>query len=129
MNTSKTSNVTNNSINPQYARIWAVVQLVPAGKVSTYGQIADLAGLPGRARLVGKSLGNVPPSGFNDKPVPWYRIIRSSGEIAFPDGSEHFFEQRNRLIDEGVVIRGRRISLKDYLWTPDLSDLLFKLAF
>jgi len=52
---------------PQYARIWRTVQLIPLGKVASYGQIADLAGLPGRARLVGKSLGFVP----KNMDVPW----------------------------------------------------------
>jgi len=55
-------------------RIWKTVQAVPAGRVASYGQIADLAGLPGRARLVGKSLGLAPAN----LKLPWYRILRSS---------------------------------------------------
>ena len=51
------------SANQQYENIWRVVQLIPIGKVTSYGQIADLAGLPGRARLVGKCLGFVPAEG------------------------------------------------------------------
>ncbi|MFN6263725.1 MAG: MGMT family protein, partial [Chromatiaceae bacterium] len=35
-------------MNPHYSRIWQTVQQIPAGKVASYGQIADLAGLPGR---------------------------------------------------------------------------------
>ena len=38
------------------ARIEAILALIPAGRVVSYGQVADLAGLPGRARLVGKVL-------------------------------------------------------------------------
>ena len=60
-------------------QIWKTVQAVPFGKVASYGQIADLAGLPGRARLVGKSLGLAPHS----MQLPWYRILRSSGQLAF----------------------------------------------
>ena len=45
----------------KYQRIWQTVLQIPAGKVASYGQIADLAGLPGRARLVGKALGKAPP--------------------------------------------------------------------
>jgi methylated-DNA-protein-cysteine methyltransferase-like protein len=44
-------------LNPYYQKRWQTVQLIPEGKVACYGQIADLAGLPGRARLVGKALG------------------------------------------------------------------------
>ena len=34
-------------------RIWQVISMIPKGSVATYGQVATLAGLPGRARLVG----------------------------------------------------------------------------
>ena len=60
----------NKLIKPHYAQIWQTIQLIPQGKVACYGQIADLAGLPGRARLVGKALGNVPESGWRGQAVP-----------------------------------------------------------
>ena len=43
-----------------HERIWRTVLVVPEGRVASYGQIADLAGLPGRARMVGKVLGLAP---------------------------------------------------------------------
>jgi len=46
-------------ISPHYQKIWQTVQAIPPGRVASYGQIADLAGLPGRSRLVGKSLAYV----------------------------------------------------------------------
>ena len=73
----------------KYQRIWQTVRAIPAGKVASYGQIADLAGLPGRARLVGKSLGFVPQG----QSVPWYRVLRSNGQIAFAKGSDTAAEQ------------------------------------
>jgi 6-O-methylguanine DNA methyltransferase, DNA binding domain len=39
-----------------YERIYSVVARIPRGRVATYGQVARLAGLPGRARLVGYAL-------------------------------------------------------------------------
>ncbi|QBY05358.1 MGMT family protein [Thalassotalea sp. HSM 43] len=108
-----------------YQRIWQTVLAVPKGKVASYGQIADLAGLPGRARLVGKALGHAPKA-MN---VPWYRIINSQGKISLPKGSEGFERQKNLLIDEGVVVLNGRIKLKDFAWQPDLSELLFNLKF
>ena len=44
--------------------------------------------------------------------------------IAFPIGSEHFERQRNALMDEGVLVKSRRVHLKTYQWQPDLSELL-----
>lgn len=111
----------------QYQKIWHVVQLIPEGKVASYGQIADLAGLPGRARLAGKSLGFVPEGGYRGQAVPWHRVLRSSGQIAFPLGSDTFDRQRALLMDEGVMVKGRSVSLKSYQWQPDLMEMLFYL--
>lgn len=115
--------------NPHYIKIWRTVQLIPAGKVACYGQIADLAGLPGRARLVGKALGKVPSIGFQGQAVPWYRVINSQGKISFAVGGEEFERQKQHLQEEDVVVIGARIKLKDFQWQPDLAELLFKLEF
>ena len=115
--------------NPLHVRIWRTVQLIPVGKVACYGQIADLAGLPGRARMVGKALGYVPKEGWQGKSVPWYRVINSQGKISFPQGSEYFVKQRDFLQDEQVVIIGSRIKLKEFQWQPDLTELLFTLEY
>lgn len=116
-------------LNPSYIQIWQTVQLIPKGRVATYGQIADLAGLPGRARLVGKSLGLVPNGKWQGKAVPWFRVINSQGKISLPLGSEGFVLQRQLLQDEQVVVIGAKIRLKEFQWQPDLSELLFKLSF
>ncbi|WP_286232995.1 MGMT family protein [Thalassotalea sediminis] len=112
-----------------YQRIWHTVQLIPKGKVATYGQVADLAGLPGRARLVGKALGKVPQQGWQQSAVPWYRVINAQGKISFPIGSEQFERQQTLLQQENVVVLGNKINLKSHLWVPDLDELLFKLSF
>lgn len=122
-------NNVNKLIKPHYAQIWQTIQLIPLGKVACYGQIADLAGLPGRARLVGKSLGCVPKSGWRGQAVPWYRVINSQGKISFPVGSENFERQKQFLQDEQVVVIGARIKLKEFQWQPDLAELLFSLEF
>ena len=46
--------------NANYQKIWKVVTLIPEGRVASYGQVADLAGLPGRARLVSRALQAAP---------------------------------------------------------------------
>ena len=110
-------------------RIWQTVQAIPVGKVACYGQVADLAGLPGRARLVGRWLGNVPNDGWQGKPVPWFRVINSQGKISLPFGSDCFARQKQLLQDEQVVVIGARISLKQFQWQPNLHELLFQLDY
>lgn len=114
-------------VNEKHKKIWQTVQAIPYGKVACYGQVADLAGLPGRARLVGKALGAVPKDGWRGHSVPWYRVINSQGKISFPPGSECFVQQRDLLQDEQVVVIGAKIKLKDFQWRPDLAELLFVL--
>ncbi len=108
-----------------HERIWRTVLAVPEGRVASYGQIADLAGLPGRARMVGKALGSAP----DDLQVPWYRILRSDGRIAFPAGSESAERQKQHLQEEDVVVLRNRVKLADFGWRPDLAELLMKLEF
>jgi len=117
------------NINPNYQRIWQTVQAIPYGRIACYGQIADLAGLPGKVRLVGKALGKVPDDGWNGEKVPWYRVVNSVGKISFPVENENFNVQREYLQDEQVVVIGNRIKLADFQWQPDLAELLFKLDF
>lgn len=103
-----------------YQRIWRTVQQIPNGQVASYGQIADLAGLPGRSRLVSKALQQSP------MPLPWHRVVRSSGQIAFPVGSPEAIEQRDLLLDEGVQLRGYKVCTTCF-WRPQLAELLFGL--
>jgi methylated-DNA-protein-cysteine methyltransferase related protein len=107
-----------------YQRIWHTVQQIPVGKVASYGQIADLAGLPGRARMVGKALGLVPAN----LTVPWYRVLRSDRKLAFAPGSASAEEQRQILLSEGVLLKNYRAQPQD-MWQPELADLLFKLQY
>lgn len=108
----------------KYQRIWHTVRQIPAGKVASYGQIADLAGLPGSARLVGKALAFTP----DEMAIPWFRVLRSDRKLAFAPGSAIAEEQRQRLLAEGVVLKNYRARRQD-LWQPDMSELLFKLRY
>lgn len=108
-----------------YERIWTTVNAIPAGQVSSYGQIADFAGLPGRARLVGKSLGQIPKG----RQVNWHRVLRSNGQLAFVKGSEQAVRQTGLLQEENVVVLNNRVNMKEFNWQPDLSELLHSLKF
>ncbi len=85
-------------------RIHAAIRAIPKGSVAGYGVIARRAGLPGHARLVARVLSD------NDDPtLPWHRVLRSDGYIAFPADSEGFAEQTQRLRAEGVAVAFGRV--------------------
>lgn len=92
--------------------ILEVVSAVPRGRVTTYGGVAQRAGWPGRARLVGRVLSRL-PSGSR---VPWHRVVAAGGRIAFPDGSDARRRQVERLRTEGVGFRGGRVDLARHGW-------------
>lgn len=95
-----------------HMKILDAIRRVPRGRVATYGTIADAAGLPGRARLVGFVLRTCP---LADR-VPWFRIVNASGRISERSGSGSVL-QRRRLEREGVEIDMLdRINLAKYLW-------------
>ncbi len=85
---------------PAAYRILAVVRAIPRGQVAGYGEVARRAGIPGRARLAASVL-----STNTDPELPWHRVLRSDGRIAFPPGSKGFREQSSRLRAEGVQVR------------------------
>ena len=98
-----------NPPNPQpfFETVWNIVCQIPAGKVSSYGQIASM--MPPTAvdadsmrrlapRWVGTALRKTP----RGKAIPWHRVINSQGKISFPAGSAQAKKQRRRLEIEGV---------------------------
>lgn len=99
-----------------YAHIYRVVRRIPRGRVATYGQVAELAGIPGQARQVGYALNALP----DQATVPWQRVINARGEIsprADPGLVEHV--QRALLEAEGVQFDDTgRIDLTRYRWKP-----------
>jgi methylated-DNA-protein-cysteine methyltransferase-like protein len=101
-------------------KILAAIRAIPRGEVAGYGEVARRAGLPGRARMVARIL-----SENADPKLPWHRVLRSDGRIAFPEGSRGWREQTQRLRAEGVVVesgrvRGRRAAatLDEQVWGP-----------
>jgi methylated-DNA-protein-cysteine methyltransferase-like protein len=96
-----------------YDAIYEVVMNVPAGRVATYGQIAELAGLPRRARMVGYAL-RVLSEGSG---VPWHRVVNARGEVSERGRPDSQREQRRLLEAEGVRFDpGGRVSLERFQW-------------
>ena len=105
--------------------ILAAVRRIPRGKVCTYGSVAEVAGLPGRARLVGTVLRQTSGRG-----LPWYRVINAGGRISFPTGSDAYARQRHKLEAEGVAFVGGSVDLRRYGWPArdeQLDELLWKM--
>jgi methylated-DNA-protein-cysteine methyltransferase-like protein len=92
--------------------IYTALKSVPAGKLVTYGQLADMAGLPRAARLVGTVLCQLPE--VSD--LPWHRVVNAQGRISMPEGSAGYREQLRRLEAEGIEVKQGKIRLKDYLF-------------
>jgi len=101
-----------------YRSIYAVVRRIPTGRVATYGQVAELAGLPGGARVAGAALKTSKPT---DR-LPWQRVIgkagKNRGRIAIHDPVGAAV-QRQLLDREGVLISDAGlIALDRYGWLP-----------
>lgn len=95
--------------------IYEVVKKIPKGQVASYGQVAALAGSRRWARVVGYALHACPdPDG-----IPWHRVVRQDGSLAFDstDGTSNL--QRKLLESEGVRLRDGKVIMKDHQWdTP-----------
>jgi len=95
-----------------YERVYALTRLVPAGQVTTYGQIADF--IEGcTPRMVGYALFNLPAG----SDVPWQRVINARGEVSPRPGDTGSGRQRALLTDEGVPFDAAgRTDLRRYRW-------------
>ena len=93
-------------------RVWQVIHSIPEGKVSTYGKVAAMAGLPNRARAVGRYLAELPEGSR----IPWHRVINAQGKISFAVGTERFLSQKEKLQGEQINFSNNRVDLKTYLW-------------
>ncbi len=95
-------------------RVYAVVASVPPGRVMGYGHVGAVLGSPRFARQVGWALAALP----RDTAVPWHRVIRSSGHLAFQGDPARALVQRALLEDEGVVFEGDCVPMARHGWTP-----------
>lgn len=115
---------TQNNLSPM-AKIWHIVAMIPPGKVSSYGKVADFAGLPGRARYVSKALKSAP----EHLSLPWHRVLNSQGKISFEKHSVSFQEQMELLRIEGVTVNCGKVDLSEFEWQPDMATLVMSIPF
>lgn len=104
-----------------HERVYAVVACVPAGRVTTYGDVATVLGSPQVARHVGWALAALPFDRVDA--VPWHRVINAMGTISFRGDTDRGENQRRRLEAEGVTFDARgRVDLKRLRWRYGLED-------
>jgi methylated-DNA-protein-cysteine methyltransferase related protein len=100
-----------------YNSIYQIVRQIPKGKVATYGQVAELANLYGKARLVGYALYRVDLA----SDIPWHRVINAKGEVSYSTlryGVDDL--QRSLLEREGIMFSPEgKVNLREYLWKRD----------
>lgn len=98
-----------------YDLIYEVVKRIPKGKVSTYGQVALLAGNPNWSRVVGYAL-HVNP---DQSTIPCHRVVNRFGEpsSAFAFGGKNM--QIFLLEGEGIEFTDGKVDLNKYLWTGE----------
>ncbi|TFK61096.1 DNA binding methylated-DNA--cysteine S-methyltransferase, partial [Pluteus cervinus] len=102
--------------------VYDTVRQIPHQRVTTYGHIAKLIGMPRYSRHVGQALKFLPPS--TTPPIPWHRVISSSGAISSRGpGTDGAQRQKDALEAEGIeVTEGRtgdfRVNLGRWGWFP-----------
>src|SRR4051812_50067732 len=87
-------------------RVLFAVRRIPAGRVATYGDVAEAAGVPRAARAVGNIM-----KGCRGPGIPCHRVVAAGGRLGGYGGSEAL--QRSPLAAEGVGVRATRIRAFD----------------
>lgn len=101
-----------------FERVWDVVARIPAGRVTTYGHIAEHLGSRSAARTVGWALNAAAGSD-----LPCHRVVNRFGALS---GSRHFegpHVMEERLRSEGVTFDDADcVVLERHLWEPSKDE-------
>lgn len=101
---------------PFTERTIEIIKIIPTGKVSTYGQIALMAGNPRAARQVARILHSMSTS----QGLPWHRVVNAQGKIAL-SAPEVFIMQKRLLEAENVEVDAAgQVDLDVYLWKEQI---------
>jgi methylated-DNA-protein-cysteine methyltransferase-like protein len=95
-------------------RVFEIVRRIPAGRVMTYGQLAEILGEGYTARTVGFVMNK------SDESVPWHRVINAQGACSTGRVLLPLNKQQRLLEAEGIEFNPRdRCDLGRYRWTPE----------
>lgn len=117
----KRPGTTTSEFNTWVKNVWQVVQGIPRGHVLTYGEVARLAGMPRAARRVSQAMRRAPRGVV----LPWHRVVNAQGKISFPEDSNGYRRQKDRLQEEGIVFLDGKIDLDRYGYQGALDVLLW----
>ncbi|KAH0582145.1 hypothetical protein H2248_011799 [Termitomyces sp. 'cryptogamus'] len=110
-----------------HAAVYEVVRLIPPCRVTSYGHIAKLIGMPRHSRHVGQALKLLSPE--VNPPVPWHRVIGSSGMISSRGpGTQGAQRQMDALVAEGVEVTDgqngdMRVNFRQWGWFPEVGTI------
>jgi methylated-DNA-protein-cysteine methyltransferase-like protein len=111
------SKISNNSSGdyPFFENVFAVAMLIPKGRVTSYGAIANYLGTKMSARMVGWAMN----AAHRNKKIPAHRVVNRNGLLT----GKHHFEtpttMKNRLEKEGIkVVRDQVQDFKTKFWDP-----------
>jgi methylated-DNA-protein-cysteine methyltransferase-like protein len=99
-----------------FSEVYEVVKLIPKGKVTTYGAIAQYLGTKGGARMVGWAMNQA----HTDNTIPAHRVVNRNGMLT----GKHFFEtpqtMQQRLEEEGIrVVEDIIQDFQQHFWDPN----------
>jgi len=99
-----------------FAKVYDVVSMIPYGRVTSYGAIAEFLGSKGSARMVGWAMN---ASHSASKNVPAHRVVNRNGMLT---GKHHFGSptlMQQLLESEGIQVEDDKIvGFKELLWEP-----------
>jgi O-6-methylguanine DNA methyltransferase len=93
-------------------KVYQLTNKIPAGKVTTYGQLAKLAGKPKAARVVGLFMRTNP----NAPHTPCHRVVASDGSLTGYSGKGGIKTKKTLLMKEGVVFKKNKVDLSVSSW-------------
>ena len=95
--------------------VYEVVKLIPKGRVTSYGAIANYLGTRGSARMVGWAMN----SAHNLHDVPAHRVVNRNGLLTGKNHFENLNRMEELLAKEGVTIKDDQIQeFTKYFWDP-----------
>lgn len=98
------------------SRVYQLASKIPKGKVSTYAQLATLAGNPKAARAVGTAMKHNPDM----LRIPCHRVVGSNGAMRGYAGAGGVEMKKKMLMKEGIEMVNERVIVHKFLWQPDL---------
>jgi methylated-DNA-[protein]-cysteine S-methyltransferase len=94
------------------SRVYQMTKRIPAGKVATYGQLAELVGSPGAARAVGMCM----KSNKHAPIIPCHRVVAADGKLTGYSAGKGVPTKKEMLHHEGVHFVGENVDLVKSQW-------------